>query len=46
MNPRVAGFSLSYVVKVGIAAAIFILGMKWLTARIPVPGLSSAVAAI
>jgi hypothetical protein len=46
VNPRVAGFSLAYVVKVTIAAVIGILFLKWLTAKVPVPGLSSAVAAV
>jgi hypothetical protein len=46
VNPRVAGFSLSYVGKVTIAAIIGILFLKWLTAKVPVPGLSAAVAAV
>lgn len=46
VNPRVAGFSLSYVVKTGIAAIVFILFAKWLTAKVPVPGLAHAVAAV
>lgn len=45
MNPRVAGFSVSYIVKTGIAAMLFFLFAKWLTSKVPVPGLSAAVQA-
>lgn len=46
MNPRVAGFSLGWVTKVTIAAVIGILFLKWATSRVPVPGLSAALAAV
>jgi hypothetical protein len=46
VNPRVAGFSLGYVTKVTIAAVIGILFLKWLTAKVPIPGLSAAAAAV
>jgi hypothetical protein len=43
---RIAGFSLSYVMKVTIAAVIGILFLKWLTTKVNVPGLSRAVQAV
>jgi hypothetical protein len=43
---RIAGFSLSYVAKVTIAAVIGILFLKWITAKVNVPGLSRAVNAV
>jgi hypothetical protein len=43
---RIAGFSLSWVTKVGIAAIVFILFAKWLVGRIPVPGLQRAIQAV
>jgi hypothetical protein len=46
VNPRIAGFSLNYVIKVTIAAVIGILFLKWATMKVPVPGLQRAVAAV
>lgn len=46
MNARVAGFSLNWVARVTIAAAIGLLFLKWLVQKVPVPGLQRAVAAI
>ena len=43
---RIAGFSLSYVTKVTIAAVIGILFLKWITGKVNVPGLSRAVNAV
>jgi hypothetical protein len=43
---RIAGFSLSYIVKVTIAAVIGIIFLKWLTSKVNVPGLSRAVQAV
>ena len=43
---RIAGFSLSYVLKVTIAAVIGILFLKWITSKVNVPGLSRAVQAV
>lgn len=43
---RIAGFSLSYVARVTLAAVVGILFLKWLAPKFPVPGLHSAVAAI
>lgn len=43
---RIAGFSLSYVTKVTIAAVIGILFLKFLTSKVNVPGLSRAVNAV
>lgn len=45
-SPQVAGYSLSWVTRVGIAAIVFILFAKWLVMKIPVPGLQRAVAAV
>jgi hypothetical protein len=46
VNPRIAGFSLNYVARVTLAAVVGILFLKWLTMRVPVPGLQRAVAAV
>lgn len=43
---RIAGFSLSYVAKVTIAAVIGILFLKWIAGKVNVPGLSRAVNAV
>ncbi len=43
---RIAGFSLSYIAKVTIAAVIGILVLKWLTMKVNIPGLSRAVQAV
>ena len=43
---RIAGFSVSYVTKVTIAAVIGILFLKWVTAKVDIPGLSRAVNAV
>lgn len=43
---RIAGFSLSYVTKVTIAAVLGILFLKWITSKVNVPGLSRAVNAV
>lgn len=43
---RVAGFSIGWVGKVTIAAIIGILFAKWVAARVKIPGLSSAIAAV
>lgn len=46
MNPRVAGFSLNFVFRVTIAAVLGILFLKWISSKVPVPGLQRAVAAV
>lgn len=46
MNTRVAGFTAGFVVKVGIAAIIFILFAKWAARKVNVPGLSNAINAV
>lgn len=43
---RIAGFSLAFVTKVTIAAVIGILFLKWITAKVNIPGLSNAVKAV
>jgi hypothetical protein len=43
---RIAGFSINWVMKVGIAAVIFILFFKWAANKIPVPGLQRAANAV
>lgn len=43
---RVAGFSLGWVMRVTIAAVVGILFLKWISSKIPVPGLSRAVQAV
>lgn len=45
-STRVAGFSLAWVARVTIAAIVGILFAKWLTTKVPVPGLQRAVAAV
>lgn len=40
------GHTLGFIVKVGLAAVVFIIFAKWLTKRVNVPGLSSAVGAV
>lgn len=45
-SKRIAGFSLSWVSKVTIAAILGILFAKWIVGRIPVPGLQRAIAAV
>lgn len=46
MNRRIAGFSLSFVVKVTLAAVIGILFLKWISKKVNVPGLSNAINAV
>jgi hypothetical protein len=43
---RIAGFSLSYVMKVTIAAVIGILFLKWAAGKVNVPGLTRAINAV
>lgn len=43
---RIAGFSFAFVVKVTIAAVIGILALKFLAARVNVPGFSRAINAV
>lgn len=43
---RIAGFSLAFVVKVTLAAVVGILFLKFLAAKINVPGLSQAINAV
>lgn len=43
---RVAGFSISWVARVTIAAVVGILFLKWLASRVPVPGLQRAINAV
>jgi hypothetical protein len=45
-SKRIAGFSLSWVSKVTIAAVVGILFLKWLVGRVPVPGLQRAIQAV
>lgn len=45
-STRVAGLSVGFVVRVTLAAVIGILFLKYLTAKVPIPGLSRAVAAV
>ncbi len=43
---RSLGASLGFIVKVGLAAVIFIIFMKWVSKRVKVPGLSAAAEAV
>jgi len=43
---RIAGFLINWVMKVGIAAVIFILFFKFVASKVPVPGLQRAAAAV
>jgi hypothetical protein len=43
---RVAGFSLSWIAKVTIAAVIGILFLKFIAKKVSIPGLSSAINAV
>lgn len=43
---RIAGFSLSYVVKTTIAAVLGILFLKWISTKVPIPGLARAAQAV
>jgi hypothetical protein len=45
-STRVAGFSLAWVARVTIAACVGILFLKWISSKVPVPGLQRAVAAV
>lgn len=46
MNTKIAGFTVGFVTKVGIAAIVFILFAKWLTAKVNIPGLTNAIHAV
>jgi hypothetical protein len=43
---KLAGVTLNQFVKIGLIASLFILLIKFLAARVPVPGLQAAVGAI
>jgi hypothetical protein len=43
---RIVGFSAGWMVKVTLAAVIGILILKYIAARVRVPGLSSAIGAV
>lgn len=43
---RVAGFSVSWVVRVTIAAVVGILILKYLSTKVPVPGFQRAIQAV
>jgi hypothetical protein len=43
---RSVGASVGFIVKVGLAAVIFILFFKWLASKVNVPGLSAAAQAV
>jgi hypothetical protein len=43
---KVAGFSAGYVLRVGIAAVLFILLFKWLAAKTRIQPLQSVAAAV
>ncbi len=43
---RSLGASVGFIVKVGLAAMIFILFAKWLTKKVNIPGLSAAAEAV
>jgi hypothetical protein len=45
-HSRIAGYALAFWLKVGLAASLFILAVKWLTSKVSIPGLSAAAAAL
>jgi hypothetical protein len=40
------GATVGFIVKVGLAAVIFIIFMKWLAKKVSIPGLSTAAGAV
>lgn len=43
---KLAGVTLNQFLKIGLIASVFIIFLKWVATRIPVPGLRAAAGAI